>query len=148
MSTPIGSPDGGSYRDPTPGYEDGASIGDRLGAITQDISTLMRQEIALAKAEAMQSGKRAGKGAGMLGGAGLAANLMLVFLSLALAWWIGTIGEPDIGLGWGALAVGVLWGIVAAVLAAVGKKQFQDVGMPQTVDTAQRIPDAMKGNER
>ena len=121
------------------------SLGDRLSVITEDISTLLRQEIALAKAEAMQSGKQAGKGAGMFAGAGVAGHLALVFLSLALAWGIGALF--DIGFGWGAFIVGVLWAVVAAVLALMGKKNVQNLGMPQTVDSAKRIPDAMKGNE-
>lgn len=134
----------GDARTTAPGYADDVSIGDRLGIITEDLSTLMRQEIALAKAEAAVAGKKAGTGAGMLGGAGVAAHLMLIFLSLAAAWGLGALG---MGLGWGALIVGIVWGVVAAVLALVGKKKFENLGMPQTVDTAQRIPDAMKGNE-
>lgn len=148
MSTASTGP-GGNTNPPRDAYSaayDDASIGERLGNITSDMSTLVRQEIALAKAEAIVSGKKAGKGTGMFGGAGVAALLMLTFLSLALAWWIGTAFEP-FNLGWGALAVGVLWAIVAAILAIVGKKQFKDLGMEQTVDTASRIPNAMKGNE-
>lgn len=127
-------------------YDGDASLGERLGKITADMSTLVRQEIALAKAEAVESGKQAGKGVGMFGGAGVSAHLMLIFLSLALAWWIGSAFEP-FNLGWGALAVGVIWAIVAAILAVVGKKQFKNIGMEQTVDSASRIPNAMKGNE-
>ncbi|WP_168581819.1 phage holin family protein [Gephyromycinifex aptenodytis] len=127
-------------------YDEDMSLGERLGNITADMSTLIRQEIALAKAEATQSGKQAGKGIGMFAGAGVAALLVLIFFSLALAWWIGSAFEP-LNLGWGALAVTVLWAIIAAVLAIVGKKQFKDIGMEQTVDSASRIPDAMKGNE-
>lgn len=127
-------------------YDGDTSLGERLGKITADMSTLVRQEIALAKAEAVESGKQAGKGVGMFGGAGVSAHLMLIFLSLALAWWIGSAFEP-FNLGWGALAVGVIWAIVAAILAVVGKKQFKNIGMEQTVDSASRIPNAMKGNE-
>ncbi|GAB49692.1 phage holin family protein [Mobilicoccus pelagius] len=127
----------------TPMTED-VSLGDRLSSITEDMSTLVRQEIALAKAEATRSGKRAAKGAGMFGGAGVAGHLALVFISLAAAWGLGTLG---MGLGWGALIVGIVWAVVAAVLAQMGKKNVENLGMPQTVDTTKRIPDAMKGNE-
>ncbi len=54
---------------PTPSGES-PSIGDLLGDITRDLSTLMRQEVELAKAELRQSAKESGKGAGMLGAAG------------------------------------------------------------------------------
>jgi hypothetical protein len=47
---------------------DSASLGDLLGDVTRDLSTLMRQEIELAKAELKQSGTRAGQGGGMLAG--------------------------------------------------------------------------------
>ncbi|WP_313565272.1 phage holin family protein [Mobilicoccus sp.] len=145
-STPAGAPRASTHHATSATTPvDDLSLGDRLSAITEDISTLMRQEIALAKAEAMQSGKQAGKGVGMFGGAGVAGHLALIFVSLALAWGLGELF--DIGLGWGALIVGLVWAVVAAVLAQMGKKNVQNLGMPQTVDTAKRIPDAMKGNE-
>ena len=62
--------------------EDGRSIGQILGDVSRDVSTLMRQEVALAKAEARQSAAQAGKGIGMLVGAGVAGVLFLVFLSV------------------------------------------------------------------
>lgn len=119
------------------------SLGDTVSAVTEGMSDLIRGELALAKAELTVSAKNAGKGAGMFAGAGVAGHLALIFLSLALAWLIGTW----IGLGWGALIVGVLWAIVAAVLAVRGKKEITNVGMPQTTETAARIPDALKGEE-
>lgn len=128
-------------------YERGEveSIGALVGDITRDLSTLMRQEVALAKAEAKQSATEVGKGAGMLGGAALAGWFTLLFLSVAL-WW--ALGQTDIGLGWSAVIVALLWAVVAAVLAVVGRSQLQKVrGMPYTVDTAKKVPDALKGNE-
>jgi hypothetical protein len=105
----------------------------------------MRQEVALAKAEATQSAKKAGKGAGMFAGAGYAGHLTVLFLSLALAWALGSLLDS---FGWGALIVGLIWGIVAAVLALRGKKEIKQVqGVPQTADTVKKIPDALRGNE-
>jgi hypothetical protein len=128
-------------------YDQGevGTIGALVGDITRDLSTLMRQEVALAKAEAKQSATEAGKGAGLLGGAALAGWFTLLFLSVAL-WW--ALGRTDIGLGWSAVIVAVLWAVVAAVLATVGRSQLKKVrGMPYTVDTAKKVPDALKGNE-
>jgi hypothetical protein len=120
---------------------DNTSLGDLLGDVTRDISTLMRQEVELAKAELKQSASRAGKGTGMLAGAGVAGHFVLLFLSLALWWALGTV----IGLGWSAVVLAVLWGIIAAVLAAVGRKQLNAVkGMPQTAETLQEIPPTLK----
>src|SRR4051794_4612783 len=120
------------------------SIGALISDISTDLSTLMRQEVALAKAEATQSATRFSKGAGMLAGAGVAALLMLIFLSNAL--W----GMLDnwMDRGFAALIVGILWAIVAAALAVVGRNQLKTVqGLPQTTETAKRLPDALKGNE-
>src|SRR4051794_6691670 len=120
------------------------SLGELISGVTQDLSTLMRQELELAKAEVQQSASRAGKGAGMLGGAGLAGYFVLLFLSIALWWAIGT----GTGLGWSALIVAAIWGIIAAVLYVAGRNALKSVrGLPKTADTVKHIPDALKGNE-
>jgi hypothetical protein len=125
--------------------DDSPSIGQLFGEISKDLSTLMRQEVALAKAEVTQSAKQASKGAGMFAGAGYAGHLTVLFLSFAL-WW--ALGYWFDNLAWAALVVAVIWGIVAAVLALRGKKEMKEVqGLPKTADTVKRIPDAVKGNE-
>ncbi len=122
-----------------------SSIGELIGDITTDLSTLLRQEVALAKAEVTDNARKGGKGAGLLGGGGVAAHLGVLFLSLALAaalaaWW----DSP----GWGAFAVGVLWLVIGAILIAVGRAQLKQMtGMERTVDSAKRVPEALKGNE-
>ena len=132
--------------DPTPSERQAAStsLGDLLGEVTRDLSTLMRQEIALAKAELKESATRAGKGAGMLGGAGYAGLMAIFFLSIALWWGLGFL----VGLVWSAIIVAVIWGIIGAILYANGRKQLKTVeGAPQTVDTLKEIPDTIKRNE-
>ena len=117
------------------------SLGDLLGEVTRDMSTLMRQEVDLAKVELKQSASRAGKGAGMLAGAGVAGHFVLLFLSLALWWALGTV----MGLGWSGVVVAAIWGIVAAILAARGRKELNAIkGMPQTAETLQEIPPTLK----
>ncbi|WP_154793979.1 phage holin family protein [Occultella kanbiaonis] len=134
-----------------PPARDERSIGDLFGEVSRDLSTLIRQEVELAKAEVADSARRAGKGAGMLGGAAWAANFLLLFLSLAVWWALGAmIGEGDDvpALGWSALIVAGVWAIVALVLALAGKKSLEAVeGIPQTADTVKKIPDALKGHE-
>lgn len=140
---PPGSDRGDERGDDLPGTPL-SSVGDLISDITEDLSTLVRQETELAKAELKQSATRAGKGAGMLGGAGIAGWFVLLFLSIALWWLIGTW----LGLGWSALIVAAVWGIIAAVLASMGRTELGRVkGMPKTVQTAKQIPDAIKGNE-
>ena len=118
-----------------------SSLGDLLGDVTRDMSTLMRQEVELAKVELKQSATRAGKGAGMLAGAGVAGHFVLLFLSLALWWALGEL----MGLGWSGVVVAVIWGIVAAILAAKGRKELNAIkGMPQTAETLQEIPPTLK----
>ena len=122
---------------------DTTSLGDLLGEVTRDLSTLIRQEIELAKAELKQSGTRAGKGGGMLAGAGVAGHFVLLFLSIALWYALGEL----MGLGWSAVVVAVLWGIIAAILASIGRKELKAIkGMPQTVETVQEIPPTLKPN--
>jgi hypothetical protein len=120
------------------------SLGQLLGEVTKDISTLFRQEVELAKAEISASAKKAGKGAGMFGGAGVAGLLALVFLSVALWWGLGFLT----GLVWSAIIVAVIWGIVAAVLALRGKKEVEEIqGVPKTVETLKEVPEAFKTSE-
>ncbi len=120
------------------------SLGELLSGVTEDLSTLMRQEVQLAKAEATLSAKRAGKGVGMFGGAVVAAHFVLLFLSIALWWGLGN----SIGHGWSALIVAVLWAVIGAVLYTVGKKAIAEVrGLDRTTETVAKIPNAIKGNE-
>ncbi|HET9647432.1 MAG TPA: phage holin family protein [Microlunatus sp.] len=120
------------------------SLGELISDVTGDLSTLMRQELELAKAELQQSASRAGKGAGMLGGAGLAGYFVLLFVSIALWWAIGTAT----GLGWAALIVALLWAVIGAILFFAGRNSLKSVrGIPRTADTVKKIPDALQGNE-
>ncbi|MBS3180117.1 MULTISPECIES: phage holin family protein [unclassified Pseudoclavibacter] len=119
------------------------SLGDLLGRVSTDISTLMRQEVALAKAELTDTAKKTGKGAGLLGGAGYAGIMALLFLSIAAWWGLGYL----IGNAWSAVVVAVVYAIVAAILFAVGRSKLKDVeGAPQTVATIKEIPDTLNPN--
>ena len=119
-------------------------MGQLLGEISGDLSTLMRQEVELAKSEIRQSAKRAGKGSGMLAGAAVGGHMVLLFLSIALWWGLGNaIGPWLVGarrrrhLGDRRRDPGV-----------DGRVQLKSVqGLPKTTDTAKKIPDALKGNE-
>ncbi len=127
-----------------PTDQDDRSIGELLGAVSQDLTTLLRQEVELAKAEVKQSATRAGAGAGMLGGAGVAAHFVLLFVSLS-AWW--GISQWT-GQAWGALIIAVVWAVVAGVLAGLGRTRLKQVqGLPRTTETAKHVPDALKGKE-
>jgi len=109
------------------------SLGSLVGNLTGDLSRLMRAELALAKAEAKEEVGQAGKGAGMLAGAGVGGHMVLVFASLALMFALGSF----MPIGWGALVVAALWAIVAGVLYSAGRKSLQRATPPmqETVDT-------------
>lgn len=120
------------------------SVGDLIGNVTRDLSTLMRQELSLAQAELKQEATKTGKAAGSLAGAGFAAWFVVLFLSLAL--WAGLSNLMDAG--WAALIVAVLWGVIAAVLFVTGRSKLRQVNPKpeQTVDTLSNVPDALKGH--
>lgn len=132
--------------DPTPSEAKAAStsLGDLLGEVSRDISTLMRQEVTLAKAELKESATKSAKGAGLLGGAGYAALMAVFFLSVALWWALGTL----MGGGWAGVVVAVVWAIIALILFLIGRGKLKDVvGAPQTVETLKEIPGTLKRNE-
>ena len=109
------------------------SVGDLLGRVTSDLSTLMRQEVELAKVEIKEEATKAGKASGMLAGAGAVGYLVLVFLALALMFALDQV----MPIGWDALITAVVLGIIAAVLFVLGRKRLQQVNPKpeQTVET-------------
>ena len=124
--------------------KDERSIGDLMGDVTRDLTVLLRQEVELAKAELRVSAGQAAKGSGLLAGAGVAGFLTLMFISIAVWWGLGYL----IGNGWSGLVVAIVWGVIAAALAATGRTELSRVrGLPATADTISRIPNALKGNE-
>jgi Putative Actinobacterial Holin-X, holin superfamily III len=123
---------------------DGTSVGALIGEVTKDLSTLMRQELELAKAELKVEAKKAGQGAGMFGAAGFAGYMVLLFLSIALWWALENV--MDAGLA--ALIVAVIWAVIGAVAFVMGRKKFRQVNPKpeRTVDTLQQVPSALKPN--
>lgn len=109
------------------------SLGEMVSQLTTDLATLTRQEMALAKAELRDEVKKAGKGAGMLGGAAFAGWMLALFFSITIMWALDEVMD----LVWAALIVAVLWGIVAAVLYTSGRKALSEVNPKpeQTVDS-------------
>jgi hypothetical protein len=120
-----------------------ASVGELMSNVMKDISTLVRQEVELAKAEVKAEAGKAAKGAGMLGGAGFAGYMVVVFLSLAL--WQGLANVMDEG--WAALVVAAVWVIAGAALYATGRREIRRINPKpeRTVETLQQVPDALKG---
>jgi uncharacterized membrane protein YqjE len=110
------------------------SIGELLTQLSQETTTLVRQELELAKAELTEKGKEAGKGAGMFGGAGLLGLLaagaltacIIAALDTAMPLWLA------------ALIVAVVYGAIAGVLALQGRDRVKRATPPvpeQTIDS-------------
>lgn len=109
-------------------------MGELFKQLSDDLSTLVRQELQLAQAEMTEKGKKAGVGVGMFGGAGLAALLALGAFTACLIAALATGMEVWIA----ALIVTVLYGATAGVLALNGKSRVSEAIPPvpeQTVET-------------
>jgi tetrahydromethanopterin S-methyltransferase subunit C len=119
-----------------------ASVGQLIGLAAQDLSTLMRQELALAKTEMKREAVKAGRAYGMLGGAGFAGYMVLLFASIAAWWGLATV-VPN---GWAALIVTAIWAVIGAILYQAGRRQMRQVHpVPErTTETLKELPDALK----
>lgn len=92
---------------------------------TKDMSKLVRDEIALAKAELRRDVKQAAMGGGLFAVAGLLGLFALIMFSFAIAYGINAAG---IGLAWAWLIVGGGYIVLAALLAGIGKLRLKAIG--------------------
>jgi Putative Actinobacterial Holin-X, holin superfamily III len=118
------------------------SVGELVSGIASDLSTLMRQELDLAKVEVRQEVSKAGKAAGMLGGAGLAGWMVALFLSFTLLYLL----DSAIDAGWAALIVALIWAIIGAVLFVIGRNRLKAVDPTphRTVETVKEDVEWLK----
>jgi Putative Actinobacterial Holin-X, holin superfamily III len=110
-------------------------IGDLLKQLSQETTMLVRQELDLAKAEMAQKGKQAAVGAGMFGGAGVTGLLGLAALTAAA---IAAL-DAAMPLWLAALIVGLVWLVVAGVLALQGKRKVQAATPPVPQQTQESV---------
>jgi uncharacterized membrane protein YqjE len=129
MSEPV---TGGATRAETPAPDPkNASTAELIGSLTEQVTTLVRDEVRLAQAEVTQKAKRLGIGAGLFGGAGLMAVLGLNALVTAVI-----LGLANVIPGWlAAILVGIVLFLIAGVLALIGKKDVQKAGPPLPTET-------------
>lgn len=133
MSTPSES---GRY-EPT-GYEPGSNqqqrpLSELLSDMTQQITTLFRQEVELAKVEVRQEVSEAGKAVGILVGGGVAAFVALLILAMAASWGLAAVMPA----GWAFLIVALVIAVIAGVLVVVGRNRLREVSPKpeQTIET-------------
>ncbi|CAN7534547.1 phage holin family protein [Terrabacter sp. LjRoot27] len=119
------------------------TLGQLVASATQDISTLVRSEIALAKAEVSVQVKKAGVGGGLLAGAAVIVFYSVYFLFTTIAEGIQALGLPR----WASfLIVTVFMLLVAAVLGLLGVKKMKTVDPTpaKTIAEAQETVEAIK----
>ncbi|HET7529599.1 MAG TPA: phage holin family protein [Mycobacteriales bacterium] len=113
----------------TAGVEQEQSLGELVATATRDLSLLVHKEIELAKTEITAEVKRAGIGAGFLGGAGFIGIFTLVFLSVAAA--LGIAAGAGIPMWAGFLVIGGGYGMLAGLLAMLGLSKVVKVRPPR-----------------
>ena len=132
MSSPAADVGGQGWDPATEPKRPDRSLGELFGEMTAEVSTLFRQEVQLAKTEAKEEASRAAQGIGMFAGAGVAAWMALLFVSLAVAWLLDQALNTALAF----LIVGLVWVVVAAVAALLGKRRLKSVEpLPTTVQT-------------
>jgi hypothetical protein len=104
------------------------SLGAMVKGVTEDISTLVRGEIELAKTELRDTAKTAANGGALLAVAGVTAFLGIIFLLLTLAWVLVQLGLPT-WAGFGIVTLLLI--IVATIVGLVGKKRLDSVTGPE-----------------
>ena len=129
---------------PASGPDIGAvSVGQLVSEVSQDMSMLMRQELALAKAEVKEEAIKGGKVAGLYGGAGFAGYMLLLFLSIAAWWGLANVMDQS----WAAVIVAAVWAVIGAVLYAAGRARMREVNPTpeRTAETLKELPGTLKG---
>ncbi len=110
------------------------SVGELVRRASEHVFTLVRAEVELAKTELSTTVKRAGVGGGMLAAAGVILLFSVPFLFVVIAEVLVAIGLPR----WlSYLIVWVVFLLIAAVLALLGRRQLKKMNKPErTLKTA------------
>jgi hypothetical protein len=111
-----------------PAAEDEPTIGRLVADASRDISSLIQNEIALAKSELKVSVKAGGTGAGLFAGAAFLGLLAIIMLSVAFGFFLSMTG---LHLAWCFLIVFGAYLLVAGLLALVGIRKVRQVRAPE-----------------
>ncbi len=115
----------GPQEDPTKPKQPDKSLGELFGDLSTEFTDLLRTQVDLAKVELRDEAKKAGRTAGMFGGAALTAYMALLLLSFALAWALANV----MNAGWAFLIVGALYAIAATILYVQGRERAKSVNL-------------------
>jgi len=131
-------------RDATAGAEE-PSVGTLVQSAMADISTLVRSEIELAKAEVGKSAKKAGIGAGAFGTAGVVLAFSGFFFGIALAeflTWLGLIRWISYLIVWFILV------LIGAIAALFGRGMIKKIDKPErTMESLRELPEVLHREE-
>jgi uncharacterized membrane protein YqjE len=111
------------------------STGELVTRLSEQMSTLVRDELALARAEMTEKGKRAGTGAGLLGGGGVLALYGVAGLITTAILGLAEVWAPWLA----ALVVTVVLFAVAGVLALVGRSEVKRAAPPVPERTKENV---------
>ena len=128
----------------TPVRDDEPTIGKLVSDTSRQISTLVQQEIKLAKSELKVSMKYGGTSVGLFVGAALFGLLAIIMLSVAFAYLIHWNGS-GLDLHWAFLIVFGVYLLIAGVLAFIGIKKAKKVrGPDRAITQAKATADTLK----
>lgn len=125
------------------GQNDGEpTVGQLVANASRELSSLVRSELQLAQAELKASAAAAGIGAGLFSGAAVLGVLAIILLSIAAAYGLVALGlHPALAF----VIVAVVYLLIAAVLALIGKKQLSKAKGPQrAIETSKESVEALK----
>lgn len=119
------------------------TIGKLVADVSRDLSDLVQAEIQLAKMELKVSVKAGGIGAALLAVAGVMAMMVVILLSVTVAYFLTMTGLHP---AWAFLIVTGCYLLLALILVLLGIRSFKKIRAPKhTIDTVQQIPGAFKG---
>jgi membrane protein implicated in regulation of membrane protease activity len=125
---------------------DEPTVGQLFAAVSRDLSSLVRSEIELAKAELKDDAVSAAKGGGMFGAAAFLGVLVVILLSIAAAYGLTALGLHP---GWAFLIVAGFYLLVAGVLVLIGARSFKQIKSPErTIKTAKDSAALLKSDAR
>ncbi len=122
------------------------SLGQLVAQASQDMTEIVRAEVALAKAEIKDDVKHGAMAGGLFGAAAYIVVLATILLSIAAGYGIVAIGLAP---GWAFLILAVLYLLLAVALALVGKSRASRMGPPKrAIRSAKETIAAVKPGSR
>lgn len=113
-------------------------LGEIVKDLTSDFSTLIRQEVELAKAEVREEARKTGKASVPLAAAAVLGLVGLIIAAMTLGFAFAIPFGVDSGFAIGFLITTILLGVVAAVAASTGRKKLQEVN-PKPEQTIESV---------